>query len=249
MAVTGSAVAEQLVREGIKNFIVADHDKFDPSNLTRIYGSYRDTKQDYKVNVIRKHLKKIQNDIHIKTISGNILSQKTLKHFKNCDIIFSCTDRHAPRSVLNELAYQYFIPVIDIGVGIDSKHDKIVGGTVRVSLSSPSIPCLYCIGIIKSEQILVESLSAKELEKRQKEGYIQGMTDDAPSVITFTTMAAAYAMLLFKDLIFNLINSEANTFILDTTSFETSKLTAPIKKECACTLRMGKADYYPLSAP
>lgn len=246
---TGSAVAEQLVREGIKNFIVADHDKFDPSNLTRIYGSYRDTKQDYKVNIIRKHLKKIQNDIHIKTISGNILSQKTLKHFKNCDIIFSCTDRHAPRSVLNELAHQYFIPVIDIGVGIDSKYDKIVGGTVRVSLSSPSIPCLYCIGIIKSEQILAESLSAKELEKRQKEGYIQGMTDDAPSVITFTTMAAAYAMLLFKDLVFNLINSETNTFILDTTSFETSKLTAPIKKECACTLRMGKADYYPLSAP
>ena len=150
---------------------------------------------------------------------------------------------------MNEIAHQYFIPVIDIGVGIDSKYDKIVGGTVRVSLSSPSIPCLYCIGIIKSEQILAESLSAKELEKRQKEGYIEGMTDDAPSVITFTTMAAAYAMLLFKDLIFNLINSEANTFILDTASFETSKLIAPIKKECTCTLRMGRAGYYPLSAP
>ena len=246
---TGSAVAEQLVREGIKNIIIADHDKFNPSNLTRIYGSYLDTKQDYKVDIIAKHLKKIQNDIYIKTISGNILSQKTLRHFKNCDIIFSCTDRHAPRSVLNELAHQYFIPVIDMGVGIDSKNDKIVGGTVRVSLSSPSIPCLYCIGIINSEQVLVESLSAKELEKRQKEGYIQGMTDDAPSVIAFTTMAAAYAMLLLKDLIFNLTNTEANTFILDTTSFETTKLTASIKKECVCALRMGKADYYPLSAP
>ena len=246
---TGSAVAEQLVREGIKNIIIADHDKFDPSNITRIYGSYGDTKRDYKVDIIRRHLKKIQNDIHIQTISENILSQKTLKYFKNCDIIFSCTDRHAPRSVLNELAHQYFIPIIDIGVGIDSKEDKIVRGTVRVSLSSPSIPCLYCIGIISSEQILAESLSAKELEKRQKEGYIQGMTDDVPSVIAFTTMAAAYAMLLFKDLIFNLIKTEANTFILDTTSFETAKLAASVKKECVCTLRMGKADYYPLSAP
>ena len=246
---TGSAVAEQLVREGIKNLIVADHDKFDPSNLTRIYGSYIDTKQDYKVDIIAKHLKKIQNDIRIKTISGNIMSQKTLRYFKNCDVIFSCTDRHAPRSILNELAHQYFIPVIDIGVGIDSKNDKIVGGTVRVSLSSPSIPCLYCIGIINSEQILVESLNTEELEKRQKEGYVQGMTDDAPSVIVFTTMAAAYAMLLLKDLIFNLISTEANTLILDTTLFETTKLTTSIKKECVCALRMGKADYYPLSAP
>ena len=245
---TGSAVAEQLVREGIKNIIIADHDKFDPSNLTRIYGSYGDTKRDYKVDIIRRHLKKIHRDIHIKTISGNILSQTTLKYFKNCDIIFSCTDRHAPRSVLNELAHQYFIPVIDIGVGIDSKEDKIVRGTVRVSLSSPSIPCLYCIGIINSERILAESLSSKELEKRQKEGYIEGMIDDAPSVIAFTTMAASYAMLLFKDLIFNLINSDANTLVLDTTSFETSKLTTSVKKECVCTLRMGKADYYPLSA-
>ena len=150
---------------------------------------------------------------------------------------------------MNELAHQYFIPVIDIGVGIDSKADRIVGGAVRASLSSPSIPCLYCTDIINSERILAESLSTKELENRQEEGYIQGMADDAPSVITFTTMAAAYAMLLFKDLIFNLINTEANTFILDTTSFETSKLAAPIKKECACTLRMGKADYYPLSVP
>ena len=246
---TGSAVAEQLAREGIQNFTIADHDKFEPSNLTRIYGSYQSTRHDYKVEIIKKNLKKIQKNITIKTISENIASQETLNCFKNCDIVFSCTDKHMPRSLLNELAYQYFIPVIDMGVGMRAENEKIVGGTVRVSLVCPSIPCLYCIKIINSEQILLESLSKKDREERTNEGYMQGMMDDEPSVITLTTMAAAYAMLLFKDLIFNLIDTEANTFMLDITSFTTSKLITSIKNKCTCTLRMGKADYYPLSAP
>lgn len=249
MGGTGSAVAEQLAREGIKNLIIADYDKFEPSNLTRLYGSYQNTKREYKVDIVKKNIKKIQTDVNVKTIPENIISQKILKDFKNCDVIFSCTDRHAPRSVLNELAHQYFIPVIDVGVGIDTKEDKIEGGSVRVSLSSPSIPCLYCIGIINSEQILSESLKKKDRVSRQKEGYVSGLVDDAPSVISFTTMAACYAILLFKDLIFNLIDTDANTILLDVTTFQTSRLSSSIKKDCTCISRMGKADYYPLSAP
>ena len=83
---TGSAVAEQLVREGIKNLIIADHDKFDPSNLTRIYGSYMDTKQDYKVDIIRRHLKKIQkrysyqNHLKKHTVSKNFETFQELRY-------------------------------------------------------------------------------------------------------------------------------------------------------------------------
>ena len=247
---TGSAVAEQLVREGVTNFVVVDHDKFTRSNKTRLYGSDASTKEsEYKVDIVRKNIQKIEPRTTVKIIPDNVISQKVLNQLKNCDVIFSCTDRHAPRSILNELAHQFFIPLIDVGVGLDANNDKIVGGSVRVTLASPSLPCLYCLGIINSEQILSESLSKKDRESRKREGYIKGMNDDVPSVITFTTMAASYGLLLFKDLFFNIIKSSANTILLDVSTFVTSRLTSSVQNDCVCTLRIGKGDYMPLSAP
>lgn len=201
------------------------------------------------MNIVKRNIQKITPDTNVSTISKNVISQEVLSKLKNCDVIFSCTDTHASRSVLNELAHQYFIPVIDVGVGMDSKHDKIIGGTVRVTLSSPSLPCLYCVGIINPERILSESLTKEDRESRMKEGYISGMVDDVPSVITFTTIAASYASLLFKDLFFNFIDSNANTIILDMKSFTTSRLVTSPKDDCVCSVRRAKADYMPLSAP
>ena len=247
---TGSAVAEQLAREGVTKFVIVDHDKFTKSNKTRLYGSYETTKEsEYKVDIVKKNIQKIEPKVNVKTIPGNVISQNVLHQLKNCDVVFSCTDRHAPRSVLNELAHQFFIPLIDVGVGLDAKNEKIEGGSVRVSLSSPSLPCLYCMGIINSDQILAESLSKDERESRQKEGYVKGMMDDVPSVITFTTMAASYAVLLFKDLFFNIIKSNSNTILLDVTTFVTSRLAATVQNDCVCTLRMGKGEYMHMSAP
>lgn len=247
---TGSAIAEQLAREGVKRFIIVDHDKFTKSNKTRLYGSYAETKEsEYKVDIVKKHIQKIEPAAKVQTISENVISQKVLGQLKNCDVVFSCTDRHAPRSVLNELAHQFFIPLIDVGAGLDANNGKVEGGSVRVSLSSPSLPCLYCMGIINSEQILAESLTKNDRQSRQKEGYIKGMDDDAPSVITFTTMAASYGVLLFKDLFFNIIKSNSNTILLDVTTFGTSRLSASVQNDCTCTLRMGKGEYMHLSAP
>jgi hypothetical protein len=75
------------------------------------------------------------------------------------------------------------------------------------------------------------------------------MDDDVPSVITFTTMAASYGLLLFKDLFFNIMKSNANTILLDVTTFGTSRLAASVQNDCVCTMRMGKGGYMPLSAP
>jgi len=246
---TGSSIAEQLVREGVTKFILIDHDKFEPSNKTRLYGSYAKTKSHYKVDIIEKNIKKIQSKAAVEKIQYDVISQKALTRLKNCDVIFACTDNHASRSVINELAYQYFIPVIDMGVGLDAKNDKILGGTVRATLIGPSLPCMYCSGIINSEQILAESLNDEDRAIRVKEGYIRGLQNDAPSVITFTTMAATFGLLLFKDLIFKFLHTHATTLTLDVTTFKTSKLIASIQSNCVCNVRVGKGDYMPLSAP
>ena len=246
---TGSAVAEQLAREGIHHFVLADNDKFDPSNITRMYGSYNKMRSKYKVSIVRKNIKKIDPNSTIVTIPKDVVSQRVLEQFKDCDIIFSCTDRHRPRSVLNELAHQYFIPVIDMGAVIDVDDNRINEASIRISLTSPSIPCLYCASVIYPEQILAESISRDDLKYRQDMGYIKGQQDNVPSVIPLTTIAASLAVIMLKDLLFGIMNTTANTFILDAITLRKLELLPAIRNDCVCVQRMARANSYPLSAP
>jgi predicted dinucleotide-binding enzyme len=247
---TGSCIAEQLAREGVRDFIIVDHDHFDRSNKTRMYGSTASNKQkEFKVNIVKKNIKRIEPKANVLAIPKNVINQKVLLELKDCDIVFSCTDRHAPRGVLNELAHQYYIPVIDVGVGLETKNDRIEGGTLRATLVSPSLPCLFCSSIINADRITAEGLGKEERELRQKAGYITGFDENAPSVIVFTTMAASLGLMLFKDLLFELLNSDANTLTINVTTYQSSRLTASVRNDCVCVLRLGKADFIPLSAP
>jgi hypothetical protein len=59
------------------------------------------------------------------------LDKDTSKSLRNCDFIFGCTDDHTGRSILTRFPYWYYIPVIDMGVFIDSSSSDIaawVGG-------------------------------------------------------------------------------------------------------------------------
>lgn len=239
---TGSAVAEQLAREGIEKFILMEHDIIEPSNKTRIYGSYHNDKGP-KTNIIKRNIKKINPHASIELIQKKLESENDLELLSDCNVVFSCTDRHTPRAIINILAYAYSIPVIDVGVGLDSENEMIIGGHVRATLLAPSLPCLYCIGIVNPDTILAESMPEKDRQSLEKQGYIQGLDDDVPAVIPFTTMAASMGVILLKDLLFTFLRTEANTLMMDITTFQSSRLVASSKPDCVCIARQGKCRY------
>jgi len=239
---TGSAVAEELARAGIRNYLIMDNDRFEKTNKTKLYGSYDADTNQYKTKIIKRNIKKIQPSAVVRVIKRKITTEQDLDELKNCDVIFSCTDRHTPRALLSNFVYQYLIPIIDIGVGLDAVDGKIVAGQIRATLLSPTLPCLFCIGIINPETILVESLPAEERKARQQEGYIVGIQDDVPSLVEVTTLAASIGVLLLKDLLFGVVDTQANTLTLDITTFQSSRLTASIKPDCICQKRLGLGD-------
>jgi hypothetical protein len=249
---TGSCVAESLARLGVGNFILIDKDKVEPSNVTRMYGTtYRDArsrKPRGKAEVIRKHLERLQRRANVRALSTNVLTKDSLDALKECDIVFSCTDRHAPRAILNELAYQCHIPVIDVGVGLDAKNDQIEGGNMRVSLVGPGLPCMYCQGFVRPDVISAEMLPQEERKKRLKEGYIPGI-DEAPSVISFTTTAAGLAASLFLDLLFRYTDINATSVFLELNPFRLGRVSAERNPECVCLQREGRGDYMAFSLP
>jgi len=246
---TGSCVAEQLARLGIIDFILIDKDNLDLSNLTRVHGSTLKQVRSSKVSITKANIKRIQPKAKVEKIHNDVLRQDVLSLLKDCDIVFSCTDRHAPRSVLNELCYQYFIPVIDVGVGLDSDGSNIVGGSIRATLIGPELPCLFCYGIVRPDIISAELMSPQERQQRQREGYIRNLQDTSASVVSFTTTAAGMGVSLFLDLLFGYMRSEmSNHLILDVASFDSHRLSVT-PKDCVCLTRLGRGDFMPLSAP
>jgi len=249
---TGSAVAEQLTRIGIRKLVLADKDTFETSNLTRVYGSIStDTKKAalLKTTIAERNIKTICPETQVECC-GDVISQKVLARLKNCDVIFSCTDRHAPRSVLNELCYQCFIPIIDVGVGLDAKKKRIQGGTIRASVIAPSLPCLLCSNIIRTDTISEEFLPDDQKQALKKEGYIQGITiSETPSMVSFTTIASSYGIHIFIDMLCGFMNSQSYNYLIDIQTLSTNRLSSIVSADCACAKRLGMGDYKHFSAP
>ena len=114
--------------------------------------------------------------------------------FRECDIIFGCTDEEWGRSLLSRLSIYYGIPVFDIGVKIDSDRGRIRSIQGRVTTLLPGAACLFCRGRITAERIAIESQRATDPDsaaQRVREGYAPELEDPAPAVISFTTTVAA----------------------------------------------------------
>lgn len=246
---TGSAVAEQLARMGVKKLRLVDHDKIETSNVSRLYGStIRDVqKKKNKVDVVGSHLKNINPDVAIKTLNETVIKNDVLRSLANCDLIFSCLDRHAPRAVLNELSYQCFIPIIDVGVGLQKDETGFIGGAARATIIGPGLPCLTCQDIVRPEAITAENLSPEDYARRRAEGYVIDIQQNVPSVVTYTTMAASLGLGLFVDMISTNGFLSYSTLMFDLRARETFKINSPVRADCVCMKRQGKGFSVPFS--
>jgi hypothetical protein len=245
---TGSCIAEQLTRLGVKDFYLVDFDKYEESNKTRIYGSTNKTEKTYKTSIIKKHLNQIENELRIKEIRYDVFNQNVLKILTDCDIIFSCIDKHTPRGVLNQLSYQYYIPVIDVGAGLRSDGNTLIDGSIRATLITPDLPCLFCREIINTEIIAVEQLPERERKERIREGYIRDFPEIDPSVISYTTTAAGMGINLFLNSIFGISENIRTNNFMDPINYD---CLSPYRDfpECICKQIKGKAQKLDFFAP
>jgi len=246
---TGSSTAEQLVRMGIEKVTLVDHDVFEPSNWSRLYGStLKDaSKKKLKVDIVASHLQSINPKVICKSIGKSVMTREVLHVLSGCDVIFSCLDRHAPRAVLNELSYQCFVPVIDVGVGLIKSRADVIGGSIRATVIGPNLPCLFCQEIVRPEMITAEHLSPKEFAARRAEGYVSELGENAASIISYTTMASSLGLILFLDFISGNNSDVVSNLLFDLGSKETIRLRSRIKPDCVCQKRIGKGLKTPFS--
>jgi len=192
---TGSAVAEQLVRLGVRRLQLIDADVLSASNVTRVYGSTPKDVDRPKVEVLRDHLVAIAPDLMCETAASMVTLEATARRLIGWDLIFGCTDDNAGRLVLSRIATYLTTPVIDVGVLLSSDANGVLAGIDgRVTVLTPGSACLVCRDRIDLARAGTELRTPEERQRLEDEGYAPALAGVEPAVVVFTTAVAAAAV-------------------------------------------------------
>lgn len=197
----GSLVAEHLARLGVGHIILIDPDKIESSNLSRVVGATLvdvETGQ-LKTQIAVRHAREMANHTRLQPIADDVSRQSVAQVLRDCDFIFLAADSMRARLVVNALAHQYLIPVIQTGTKIrQGKFGDIDDAMCAVRHIRPGSGCLWCNGFVDPTQLAIEAKSDTE---RKEQAY--GVQEPNPSVITLNAVTAAHAV---NDFLFDFLS-------------------------------------------
>lgn len=194
---TGSIVIEQLARMGVGRLVLIDPDVVEEKNLNRILNS---GKEDAylgrpKVFVLASAVARMGLGQELLPLAVNLVSRRAVREVAGCDVIFGCTDGAEARHLLNRIAAFYTIPYFDVGVRLDADG---LGGIANIS---GAVHYVQPGGssLLSREVYTMADVEAEELRRtnpamyraRRDEGYIRGVHEDRPAVISVNMFFAS----------------------------------------------------------
>ncbi len=191
---TGSVTLQQLAHLGVADYTIIDPDRVEPTNLNRLVGSGRGDVGRPKVEVAERLIRAIHPDAMIRGLMADVVDAEVAPQLAGLDAIFLCTDSHASRAVVGQLAYQYLVPTFDMGVSLTARDGVVSHVTGRVQMLAPGLSCLTCTGALDSEQIRRELLTP---DQRRADPYVQGAHEPQPAVISINSTMASLAVTMF----------------------------------------------------
>ena len=242
---TGSPTGEQLVRMGVEHLVVIDPDRIDTeSNLRRVVGSRHEdlTNHALKAEVLGNHLRRLELCREVTVLPVDVRREMTARALLDVDLVISTTDTHSSRSFVNQVALQYSVPLLDVGLRVGtSRIGEISGMPVDVRIVLPDTGCLWCRGLLDAGRVRAENLPEDERTAQIKEGYIQSLADPQPSLTSLNYFAASAALLTML----RLISSKEvvqKSFIVDAWEHYFVDVNEGIDQGCICRSWRGMAD-------
>lgn len=195
---TGSFAAHELAYLGVGQLLLVDHDVVDASNLNRLMGATPSDVGRPKVAVASRSVSAINPAIQVDTIVGDVVDEAIAAKLLEVDFIFGCTDSMASRAVINQIAYQYLIPVIDMGVAIRVRDGHIASVTGRVQMLSAGLGCLVCADGLDGQQVRWELMSEAQ---RRADPYFENASVPQPAVMPLNGIVTSAAVAMFMSAI------------------------------------------------
>jgi len=198
---TGSIVAEQLARLGFGKLLLVDNDQVEAKNLNRILNSTvaDATAGRPKVEVLADAVERMRGYRIAHPINASVFDRETVLAVADADVIFCCVDSQQGRLICDLMSSAFLTPLFDVGVTIPTKLSrsgarKIHDVQGRIDYVRPGGPTLRDRKIYTPESLYAEELLNSDPEAHRDQvnrGYITGVQEEAPSVITLNMRAAS----------------------------------------------------------
>jgi len=205
----GSIICESLARIGVQRVTLIDHDVTKRRNRDRTLGV---TAEDAEMNRLKVDVASrqflaaptAQENPVIRSVGKPLQDGEAFAAALDCDVLFSCVDRHWPRHLLNYIAHCHLIPVIDGGIRVRVPNGKFKGAEWSAYASGPGRACLAC-----AERYVMELVDVERRGLLDDPRYLVGATDDPASgenAFPFSLSVASMEMLQFVALVTGLMN-------------------------------------------
>jgi proteasome lid subunit RPN8/RPN11 len=200
---TGSINAEQGCRLGFGRTKLIDFDSLEVKNLNRILNStLRDARSKRpKAEAFAEAVAAYRGEGVAEAIPLSILTREAVIAAGQCDVLFCSVDTLEARRVADLIAAAYLLPLFDVGVVIpvrDAGGIPAIGDVCgRIDYVQPGRSTLRDRGVYTPESLRAEYLrnvAPETLRNEIEAGYIPGIVDEAPAVITLNMRASAACM-------------------------------------------------------
>jgi hypothetical protein len=197
---TGSPVVEQLARLGVGRLVLIDPDRVEEKNLNRIINATKDDADCNrpKVEVLARAVKSMGFDTEVLPLRENLISRQAVEAVASCDVVFGCMDGIEGRHLLNRLAAYYLLPYFDLGVKLQGDGaGGIDEAGAAVHYVRPDGASLFDRRVYTMRQLKADGLRRTDpqaYKDQVKAGYIHGVQEDRPAVISINTQVASYAV-------------------------------------------------------
>ena len=197
---TGSPLIEQLARLGVGRFVLVDPDHVEEKNLNRILNATREDAylKRPKVEVMARAIAAMGFGTELEIIAEDLATPRAVKAVAECDVVFGCMDGVEGRHLLNRLSAFYLLPFFDLGVKLDADGKggiDAAGGAVHYI--RPDGATLQDRKVYNADQLKAAGLrrtDPKAYRDQVRAGYIRGVAEDRPAVISINMQIASMAV-------------------------------------------------------
>jgi len=156
----GSHVVQQLAHQGIGTLIVIDDDIVEEENRGRLVGSHHDDDGRLKADVMERLIHSVDPTTKVLAVPCRSSHPDGIAALREADVIVTCVDRFDVRAEIDTLARRNLIPVIDIGMTLESDGERLRQANGQVVLALPGAPCLRCTPLLSDAVLEAEARTA-----------------------------------------------------------------------------------------